>query len=149
MEMGREMSEGDAKIRGGCPCGAVELEIGLPTKWCAHCHCSMCRRAHGAPFVTWVGVARERFAIVKGEASLVRHASSSAARRSFCNACGAMMLFEGDRWADEVHVARASIPGAIDRAPQCHVYYDSRASWVNVTDDLPKLGGENGNQPLG
>ena len=36
------------KVTGGCFCGAVGFTLALPSKWCAHCHCSMCRRVHGA-----------------------------------------------------------------------------------------------------
>ena len=62
------MSERVAK--GQCLCGAVQFEFDLPAKWCANCHCSMCRRAHGAPFVTWVGVEGDRFRLVAGEPEL-------------------------------------------------------------------------------
>jgi hypothetical protein len=41
---------------GACLCGAVQFELQLPATWVAHCHCTMCRRAHGAAFVTWVSV---------------------------------------------------------------------------------------------
>jgi len=39
---------------GGCSCGAVRYRVGMPPLWVAHCHCSMCRRAQGAAFVTWI-----------------------------------------------------------------------------------------------
>lgn len=38
--------------RGSCLCGAVRFRASLPCKWVAHCHCTCCRRAHGAPLVT-------------------------------------------------------------------------------------------------
>ena len=38
------MSE-NKTVQAGCLCGAVRFELQLPSKWCAHCHCSMCRRA--------------------------------------------------------------------------------------------------------
>jgi hypothetical protein len=128
---------------GACLCGAVRFEIEFPTKWCAHCHCSMCRRAHGAAFVTFVGVARER-----GEENVQRYASSRDAIRSFCRVCGSTLFFEGVRWKDEVHVVRAAIEGTIDRDPQAHCYFDDRARWVTIADDLPRLGGPNGNEPI-
>ena len=37
---------------GGCLCGDVRFTVDWPSKWIAHCHCSMCRRAHGAAYVT-------------------------------------------------------------------------------------------------
>lgn len=137
-----------SEVEGGCLCGAVRFAIELPTKWCAHCHCSMCRRAHGAGFVTWVGVPTEQFRLLAGAEELRRYRSSEAATRGFCGRCGTMMLFESTRWPGEVHVARAAIPGAIDRAPQAHVSFSDRVEWVHVGDDLPRRGGPTGTDPL-
>ena len=38
--------------------------------------------------------------------------------------------------------------GPIDRAPQVHVFFDSRAEWVAVGDRLPRLGGKTGIEPV-
>jgi len=53
------------------------------------------------------------------------------------------------RCAPEViDVALASLHGDIDRLPQAHYFYDSKASWTDVRDELPKLGGPTGTEPL-
>ncbi|MGH8286041.1 MAG: GFA family protein, partial [Steroidobacteraceae bacterium] len=39
-------------IRGSCLCGGVRFEIDGPVGRASHCHCSMCRKAHGAAFGT-------------------------------------------------------------------------------------------------
>lgn len=127
------------EVPGKCLCGAVAFTITLPTKWCAHCHCSMCRRAHGAPIVTFCGVDAAQFRITAGADHLTRYASSPGARRSFCNVCGSTLLFEGDRWPGEVHVVRANIDGEIDRKPQAHCYYGDHVDWLDVNDGLPQL----------
>ena len=75
-------------ITGACLCGAVRYQINGPLLDAGNCHCSMCRRNHGAGFVTWFAVPHERFAIEKGEAELVRFASSDHGTRSFCGRCG-------------------------------------------------------------
>ena len=54
-------------VPGSCFCGAVRFSIRPPTLFCGHCHCSMCRRNHGAGYVTWFGIARGQFAIDSGE----------------------------------------------------------------------------------
>jgi hypothetical protein len=36
----------------------------------------------------------------------------------------------------------------IDRAPQAHVFFDSGVEWLHVADDLGKLGGETGTEPI-
>jgi hypothetical protein len=107
----------------------------------------MCRRAQGAAFVTWLGVAREQFRILDG-AQLGRYQSSPGATRSFCKQCGSPLFFESERWAGEVHIARAAIAGDVDRAPQAHVFYSDRAEWLAIHDELPKRGGVTGTEPL-
>lgn len=139
----------EQKLSGGCLCGDVRFEITLPVRFCAHCHCSMCRRAHGAPLVTWVGVPRAQLGFVSGEERLVRYASSDAARRTFCGRCGSTLFFEGDRWPNEVHVARANVEGDVGVAVQAHCYWDDRAEWLPVGDALPRLGGASGMEPVG
>ncbi len=139
----------DSSLTGRCLCGAVRFEILPPTKWCAHCHCSLCRRAHGAAFVTWFGVERTQFAMTSGEEQLVWFHSSPPARRGFCGRCGSTLFFESERWPDEIHIALAHMEGPIDRAPAAHVFYDTHVDWFEVSDDLRRLGGPNGNEELG
>lgn len=138
----------DAVLSGGCLCGTVRFEVTPPTKWCAHCHCSLCRRAHGAAFVTWFGVESSQFAVIAGERRLKWYRSSEAARRGFCARCGSTLFFESDSWPGEIHIALAHMDGPIDRAPAAHVFYDSRASWVEVGDALRCLGGPSGTEEL-
>jgi hypothetical protein len=133
---------------GGCLCGAVRFEITLPSKWCAHCHCTMCRRAHGAAFVTWLGMQEDRFRVVQGEEQLVRFASSATAWRGFCSRCGTTMLFAAERWPGEVHVALACLDGELDRSPTAHVYWDVHVPWIDGMEQLPKRGGASGMDPL-
>ena len=124
---------------GTCLCGQLQYEIALPTKWAAHCHCSMCRRAHGAAFVTWVGAADWSFRIVRGAEHLTWHRSSPEARRGFCNQCGSPLFFRSQRWPGETHVTLASFTTPIDRAPGAHVFWDSHVDWLPFADDgLPR-----------
>ncbi len=139
--------EGKGSLRGSCLCGAVEFEVRLPSRFCSHCHCSNCRRAHGAAFVTWVGFPREQVKTISGVDILHRYHTDTGATRSFCSRCGSTLFFESPRWAGEVHVARANIKGEIDRAPADHFYVDHRASWWAITDSLPQHGGDTGDIP--
>lgn len=136
------------KVEGSCLCGAVRFAITPPTIACAHCHCSICRRAHGAAFVTWVLTAKERFEFLSGADRLVRYASSPGARRSFCGICGSSLLFEAEHYPGQIHVALANLHGKIDRLPEVHVFFSDRVPWVELADDLPRLGGVSGMEPL-
>ncbi len=128
-----------SEFEGRCLCGAVRFAIAPPTLFFAHCHCRWCREAHGAAFVSWVGAAEERFRFLPGSAqpTLVcvlaaeppRLLPAPAARRS----SSPRRVCPG-----EIHVARPAIPGPIDREPQCHVFYDQRAEWIELGDALPR-----------
>ncbi len=135
------------KATGSCFCGAVEFEVELPSLFCAHCHCSMCRRSHGAPFVTWFAVPRARFSLRAGE-TLKRFESSDHGARSFCGTCGSTLFCESTHHPDHIDIVLANMHDDIDRKPESHVYFDSRAAWVEVLDALPRLGGESGIEPL-
>jgi len=127
-------------VGGSCLCGGVIFEISLPSVVCAHCHCTQCRRAHGAAFVTWFTVPKERWRVTQGDALLRRYASSDHARRWFCSGCGSSLFFETDREPGRIDIALANLDGPLDRDPQLHVWYDEHVDWVEAADALPRLG---------
>ena len=98
------------------------------------------RRAHGAAFVTWVGVEESRARIDDAQATLRWYASSPGAERGFCSHCGSMLFFRGQRWPGELHIVRANFDEPVDREPQVHVHYDTHVDWVALdpADGLPR-----------
>ena len=136
-------------VHGSCFCEAVRFELDLPTRFAAHCHCSECRRASAAPFVTWIGVPNAQFRITAGADLLTLHGEPPEWSREFCSRCGSQLFFRGKRWENEVHITLASVAGEIDRKPQAHVYYSDRAPWMDLHAKIPTLGGPDGTTPLG
>ena len=124
--------------QGSCLCGAVRFSAALPSKWVAHCHCTYCRRAHGAPFVTWAGFEDGQVTVDDAGARLRWYESSPGAARGSCSRCGTPMLFKSDRWPGELHLARALIDGPLDREPMAHVFFDTHVPWLAIEDDLPR-----------
>ena len=57
----------------------------------------------------------------------------------FCNA---------DNHENIIDITMANLHGDIDREVKAHVYYDCRASWMTINDNLQKLGGDSGTEPL-
>ena len=125
-------------IRGDCLCGTVKFEVTLPTKWCAHCHCTLCRRSHGAAFVTWFGVDTDQFKFIQGEKKLTWYHSSQESKRGFCTNCGSHMLFRSTKWPGETHMTLSNMADPIDRQPQAHVFFDTHVGWLEFNDDLPR-----------
>lgn len=133
---------------GQCLCGAISFEFDGSPKFCAHCHCSLCRRAHGAAIVTWTGVKLAKLRILDPTSALRHYASSPGVQRSFCGVCGSSLFFEAQRWPGEIHLASACITGGASPQPTAHVFFSDRAEWHALSDSLPKLGGESGVAPL-
>lgn len=142
------MSLTPKSAQGECFCGKVQFEVSFPSKFCCHCHCTTCRRAHGAAFVTWIGFKKEQFKWIQGEPQVMRYTSPSGATRSFCKICGTTMLFEAPRWKGEIHVALATLKDPVDRKPSSHVFFDDRADWISVHDELSQYGGKSGTELL-
>jgi hypothetical protein len=126
----------------------VRFTVNLPSLFCAHCHCSRCRRNHGAGYVTWFAVPSTRLVIESGADDLARYESSVHGSRRFCRRCGSSLFCESTQYPDRVDVALGAMHEPIDREPQLHTYFDSRAPWITIGDDLPRLGGRTGMEPL-
>ena len=127
-----------SSLSGSCLCGAVRFSVRLPTKWVAHCHCTFCRRAHGAPFVTWAGYESEQFQLEPQAQEPRWYESSPGARRASCPTCGTPMFFESTRWPGEIHIARALLPDGLDKEPSGHVFYEAHVPWLSIEDALHK-----------
>ncbi len=133
---------------GSCLCGVIRFTTILPSLVCAHCHCSMCRRNHGAGYVTWFAVPRAQLVIDSRREELSRYASSEHGSRSFCRRCGSSLFCESSLHPERVDIALGAMLEPIDREPQLHTHFDSRADWVAIDDELPRLGGKSGLEPL-
>jgi hypothetical protein len=130
-----------SSARGQCLCGAVTFTASLPSKWVAHCHCTLCQRAHGAAFVTWVGMESANVHVAARDRALKWFASPGGGERAFCTHCGSSMFFMSSQWPGELHIARALFTEPIDRGPQAHVYFDTHVPWIEVADALPRKPG--------
>jgi len=129
------------RVHGGCFCGTVRFSANLPSKWCAHCHCSMCRKTHGAGYVTWAGFDESQVKVSTGEDKVSWFDSSEEAQRGFCSNCGSSMFFRSQRWAGELHIALGCINDKIDRQPQANVFFDQHVGWMPIDSTLKQVDG--------
>ena len=141
--------------RGSCLCGAVQFETG-PLSTMVHCHCSMCRKHHGAMFATFLTAARDRFRWLAGEDKIVTYRSSEHGLRPFCRICGSVLPVVLPTWTSIVFVPAGNMEGDPGERPRLHMFAASRASWFPITDGLPQYetfppefgGGEASDNPL-
>ena len=135
-----ETTMGSTAASGSCLCGAVAFQVGLPTVACLHCHCSMCRRNHGAGYVTWVAAGAFGFEVTAGEDQLTVYQSSTHGTRTFCTVCGTSLFCVNEQHPEIVDIPLANFDGPIDRPPEAHYYLADRVDWVPLDESLPDLG---------
>ena len=123
-------------ITGHCECGSVSYEADSEITDYSHCHCSQCRRMHGAAFATFAGVARDKFRSLSGESDLTNYNSSGDHNRVFCGVCGSNILVELSDVPDELYLSMSAIVGDPPRPTGYHIYVGSKAPWHEIADDL-------------
>lgn len=122
-------------VSGACLCGALRFEVEGPFHGLMHCHCSMCRKHHGAPFATFVGAARSGFRWISGEDAQLAYASSAQGVRRSCPTCFAVAPTLA---GDQVYVPAGNLVGDLGDAGGMHVFVGSKAPWHTIADDLPQ-----------
>jgi hypothetical protein len=121
---------------GSCLCGAVRFEAG-PFDSMVHCHCSMCRRHHGALFATFLTGGADSFRWQSGEDRVAVYRSSEKGLRPFCRTCGSVVPTVLPELGIAV-VPAGNLEGDPGIRPQRHMFAASRAPWYPITDDLPR-----------
>lgn len=125
-------------IRGSCLCGTVRYEISGPLDRLTHCHCSQCRKAHGAAFGSYARVKQAEFRFVAGEVDVASYASSPGVRRTFCKRCGARLQFIRESKPEALWLAVATLDEDPRIRPSHHIFVGSKAPWFEITDGLPQ-----------
>ena len=128
-------------LRGSCLCGTVRFEICGPLGRVSHCHCSMCRKAHGAAFGTYGRVETPAFRLLSGDAEIGSYHSSPDVRRTFCRRCGSTLQFMRVSKPDHFWLALGTLDDDPGVRPSLHIYVDSKAPWFEITDGLPQHAG--------
>jgi hypothetical protein len=123
-------------IHGHCECGRIQFEVEGPIEDFSHCHCSQCRRMHGAAYATFAGVARNGFRYVSGESDLSTYASSDTHERFFCSVCGSNILVALSEEPDAIYLCMGTIDGDPAHPEGYHIYVGSKAAWHEINDDL-------------
>ncbi len=124
-----------ATHKGGCFCGAVELEISGPPIVQAYCHCDDCRAWSGTPVTSATLWPSDAVSITKGEDQVLSYSKTGETIRRSCRQCGGALMAEipaagltdvfGGVLKDFQHEATA------------HVHYAKRV--LDVRDGLPKF----------
>lgn len=116
-----------AGLTGGCQCGAVRYRLLAAPNGANVCHCRMCQKASGGPFMAFGGVKLSEFVVTKG--AIATFSSSDIAERGFCARCGTPLTYRGLS-ADRISVTLGSLddPEAVE--PRTQLGVESRVGWL-------------------
>lgn len=124
------------KFEGSCLCGSVRLSVDGFSEKVANCHCSMCRKFHGAAFGTLVGVKGLNW--LSGHELLKEFVAPNGTIRTFCFNCGSSLGFRVKGESHEnmelaVSILDADIPIKVD----AQIYTDYKVNWCELHAGLP------------
>ena len=124
-------------IQGSCLCGAVRFEVTGPLTAMLNCHCSRCRKQHGAPFATYGTTAIGDLHWLAGEENVVTYTAEGAGPRSYCKHCGSPVPITAPPMG-VAYIPVGLTEGELGMKPQGHMFVGSKASWHEITDSLPQ-----------
>ncbi len=113
---------------GGCFCGKIRYQITGPVPRVVNCHCTMCRRTSGAPFVTWLVIPAAGFRYLRGKPALLK--SSDKGSRYFCPSCGTPIACINLDHADYVDVTLGSLDHPDAFKPDSEFFEDTKLGWL-------------------
>jgi len=121
--------------KGSCLCGVITYEAIGFSQLAAHCHCTMCRKFHGAAFGTMVAV--EELYWLTGKALLKEYQAPNGTIRSFCSECGSSIGFrEAGSSFDSMEIAIASFDETIPVCVDANIYTNYKVPWCKIALEL-------------
>ena len=125
--------EAPRRLAGGCQCGAVRYQLAAPPPGSSSiCHCRMCQKAGGGPFMAFTGLAE--IVWTRGAPAIYR--SSEIAERGFCAVCGTPLTYRLIG-RDRISVTIGSLDRPAEVAPRRQLGVESALPWFAGLAALP------------
>ena len=128
-------AEAESGFTGGCQCGAVRYRLEAEPKGSSICHCRMCQKASGGPFMAFTGVRSKDLVWTRG--SPKTFASSEMAERGFCANCGTPLTYRIIN-RDRISVSIGSLDNPSAVAPTMQYGGESKLPWLHAIGALPQ-----------
>lgn len=134
------MQQENTPLMGQCLCGGIQYQVDALESKMGHCHCTMCRKFHGAAFATYGEAKVENFHWLNGQELLQTFKADNGTSRQFCRVCGSSMTFQsaGDVH-DIVEFSMATLESHTSHRADVHVYTEHKASWFDISDNLSQF----------
>jgi hypothetical protein len=123
-------------FNGSCLCGGITFSVNGFSDKAANCHCSMCRKFHGAAFGTLVSVTGLTW--LTGVEKLKHYTALNGTNRTFCHECGTSLGFRvKGAQMDDMELAISTFNEDIPVKIDAHIYTKYKANWCELETDLP------------
>jgi hypothetical protein len=128
----------NARLEGGCSCGALRYRLTSEPLFVHCCHCLNCQRQTGSAFVINVLIEAERVEFLTGDPHAVGVPRDDGSKQRIfrCPDCQVAVFSEYGR--PEVRFVRAGTldqPSAV--SPDVHIFTRSKLDWVQLPDSVP------------
>ena len=122
-------------VTGGCLCGKVRYEIRGQLLNADHCHCSMCRRQHGAAFATYADFDPDAFKWTAGESLVKAYETTTGAGWCFCGECGCSLFFDypGE---ERISIAAGTLDDSSGLTEKAHIYAGEAGCYYKLPENL-------------
>jgi hypothetical protein len=129
----------DARITGGCGCGAVRFEVTEPFLSAGYCHCTRCQRRSGTAASANARAASGSVRIVQGREELRGWIPEGGREKVFCGRCGSALFSREPGTDDNTGVRLGAVDGDPGIRPQSHQFVAYAAAWEPIpADGLPR-----------
>jgi len=123
------------EFNGSCLCGGIQFSVSGFSDQAANCHCTMCRKFHGAAFGTLVGVYGLNW--LTGEHLLKEYVAPNETIRTFCINCGTSLGFRAKNTPfEQIELAIATFDHDIPVTIDAQIYTANKANWYALQENL-------------
>jgi hypothetical protein len=122
----------DARITGGCQCGALRYELRQTPIMSWACHCDECRKQSGSAFGLSAVVPLGSFMVTHGDPHIWTRtaASGNLVDCLFCGTCGSRIAHRRHEHQGKITIKAGTFDQACHIAPERHVFQDQALPWI-------------------
>ncbi|MEX2123606.1 MAG: GFA family protein [Woeseia sp.] len=136
-------SDDEARLTGGCTCGAVRYRMTSRPLFVHCCHCRWCQRETGSAFALNALIEADRVLLLSGAPETIATPSNSGKGQKIvrCPKCRVALWSHYSGGGDRVSFMRV---GTLDNPdlvpPDIHIYTSTKQPWVVLPEDKPAMG---------
>lgn len=123
-------------IKASCLCNKIEFEAEEVPGMTFNCHCSRCKKSHGAAFSTQFIADIKSLKILKGEQYLSEYHSPKAIR-TFCSHCGARLMNYDPKKASYLSVSVSALDHPQGFRPTGECFAPEKLEFITLDPSIP------------